>query len=97
MAQAMSRHAGRGVIGIVGRGHARRDIGIPVYLAALSPGASVSVVGLVEVTEGQTDPATYAMEEGAGAYDWLWFTPRAERPDPCAGLRFDEQRASPAS
>jgi uncharacterized iron-regulated protein len=97
MAQAMSRYPGRGVIGIVGRGHARRDIGIPVYLAALSPGASVSVVGLVEVAEGQTDPAAYAVEEGAGAYDWLWFTARAERPDPCAGLRFDKQRASPAS
>jgi uncharacterized iron-regulated protein len=91
MAQAIARYAHRhGVVGIVGRGHARRDIGIPVYLDALSSGARVTVFGLVEVEDGVSDPAAYAAREGAAAYDYLWFTARVARKDPCAGLRLDK-------
>ncbi len=35
---------------------------------------------------GKTDPARYLERSGAAAFDLLWFTPRAEREDPCAAL-----------
>lgn len=91
MAETLARYAGQGVVAIVGGGHARRDIGIPVYLAALAPDVPVVVVGLVEVEAGKDDPLAYlpapATAATAGdAYDFVWFTPRAARRDPCQGL-----------
>jgi uncharacterized iron-regulated protein len=95
MAAAILPHLERGVVGIVGRGHARRDIGIPAYLARLSPASAVAVVALVEVEQDATDARAYADEMAHDAllgmrYDYLWFTPRALRKDPCAG--FDPAR-----
>jgi hypothetical protein len=42
-------------------------------------------VALVEVNEGMTEPGGYEQDSvgPAPAYDYLWFTPRARRPDPC--------------
>ena len=74
-----------GVVFILGRGHARRDVGVPLYLAARRPASRVLSVGFVEVGAGKTAPAQYETERvGTTApYDIIWFTPRAERPDPC--------------
>jgi uncharacterized iron-regulated protein len=74
-----------GVVFILGRGHARRDVGVPLYLAARRPGTRVLSVGLVEVDAGKTAPMQYETDRiGADVpYDIIWFTPRAERPDPC--------------
>jgi hypothetical protein len=43
----------------------------------------------VEVGAGKTAPAQYETERIGTAlpYDILWFTPRAERPDPCLAFR----------
>jgi uncharacterized iron-regulated protein len=75
----------QGVVFILGRGHARRDVGVPLYLAARRPGTRVLSVGLVEVSAGMMVPTGYETErvDGIAPYDILWFTPRAERPDPC--------------
>lgn len=74
-----------GVVFILGRGHARRDVGVPLYLAARRPGTRVLSVGFVEVGAGKTAPAQYETERvgNIAPYDIIWFTPRAERPDPC--------------
>ena len=74
-----------GVIFILGRGHARHDVGVPLYLAARRPATRVLSVGFVEVGAGRTAPTQYETERvgNIAAYDILWFTPRAERPDPC--------------
>ncbi len=74
-----------GVVFILGRGHARRDVGVPRYLAARRPATRVLSVGFVEVGAGRTAPTQYETERvgGMGPYDLIWFTPRAERPDPC--------------
>ncbi len=67
---------------VTGNGHARRDRGAPVYL----PGEDVLSIGLLEVREGEADPRAYL--DGfatAASFDYLWFTPRAARKDPCAG------------
>lgn len=75
----------QGVVFILGRGHARRDVGVPLYLAARRPGTSILSIGFVEVGAGKTAPAEYEIERvgDIAPYDIIWFTPRAERPDPC--------------
>ena len=78
----------RGVVAIVGRDHARRDTGLPLYLAARAPSARIFSIGFVEVSAESTDPNTYEAERTTGdvPYDVIWFTPRAERADPCANF-----------
>jgi len=75
----------QGVVFILGRGHARRDVGVPLYLAARRPDTRILSVGFVEVGAGRTAPAQYETERVGSItpYDIVWFTPRAERPDPC--------------
>ncbi len=75
----------QGVVFILGRGHARRDVGVPLYLAARRPGSRVLSLGFVEVGAGRTAPTEYetARVDNIAPYDIIWFTARAERPDPC--------------
>jgi uncharacterized iron-regulated protein len=70
------------VVAIVGRGHARRDFGVPIYLAHRAPGVRVLSIGLVEVRDGDTRPQDYD-EAAPGVHDLVWFTPRAPRDEPC--------------
>ena len=90
MADAMLRHRATGAVLIAGAGHVRRDIATPLYLRARAPGASIASVALTEVQAGADVPAAYktAAAEGATepAFDYLWFSPRFERKDPCAGF-----------
>lgn len=88
MADTALANLGRGVVGIVGRGHARRDIGLPIYLAARQPAARIYSIAFVEVSADKTTPEAYETERAADGepFDVLWFTPRAERPDPCAAF-----------
>lgn len=61
---------------ITGNGHARRDWGVPSYLARVAPDLEVFVLG-------QT-------EEGAplqGGFDEVVSAPAVARPDPCAAFR----------
>ena len=51
-------------------------------VARLKPGARVPSVGQIEVAEGAERLSDYA-EGGAIPYDFVWFSDRAERPDPC--------------
>ncbi len=85
LADAALGQLGRGVVFILGRGHARRDVGVPLYLAARRPGTRMLSVGFIEVGAGKTAPTRYETERVGHMlpYDILWFTPRAERPDPC--------------
>lgn len=84
----------RGVVFILGRGHARRDVGVPRYLEARRPGTRVLSIGFVEVGADRTAPAQYENERigGIAPYDIIWFTPRAERPDPCLAFGAGPQR-----
>jgi uncharacterized iron-regulated protein len=86
MADSAVSSIGRGVVGIVGSSHARRDIGLPLYFAARAPRARIYSIGFVEVNPGRTDPKFYAADSATGdaPYDVIWFTPRVERTDPCA-------------
>ena len=61
---------------IAGSGHARRDRGVPLYLGA----ADVVSIAFTEVDDDKRSPRGY----GAESYDYLWFTTRAAREDPCS-------------
>ncbi|MDP2369626.1 ChaN family lipoprotein [Rhodoferax sp.] len=90
LADTALAHLERGVVFILGRGHARRDVAVPRYLQARRPGTRVLSVGFVEVSDKLPDPAQYEHEQlgGMAAFDVIWFTSRAQRADPC--LAFDK-------
>ncbi len=78
LAAAIAPHAARGVVLLTGNGHARRDIGVTLWLpASLQP--RTIAIGLLE-------PGTAAAMPRE-AFDRVVRTPAAERGDPCAGLR----------
>lgn len=86
MADMLTRSSRNGAVAIIGRGHARRDMAVPLYLAARAPGVSVLSVGLVEV-DAPVDPAAYAFGPLGQLHDYLWFTPRSRRKtDPCDSI-----------
>jgi hypothetical protein len=65
---------------ITGNVHARRDRGVALYLP---PGEALSIA-LVEVEGGWIEPQDYLRSFATPAsYDYLWFTPRMAREDPC--------------
>jgi len=66
---------GRSSVLIAGNGHARPDRGVPLYLGD----GDVLSIAFTEVQPGKRSPRDYDPE----SYDYLWFTPRASREDPC--------------
>lgn len=87
IAEALAPYAQRGAVVILGTGHARKDIGVPLYLSHVAPGADIVSVGLVEVESGRDAAELYAQDEGGPpAFDYLWFTPRPQRQDPCSDI-----------
>jgi uncharacterized iron-regulated protein len=80
----LGRGAADGAVLIAGAGHARRDRGVPYYLALEQPQASVVSLALHEVAHDVVEPSGYALE--ASAFDYVWFTPRGSDEDPCAAF-----------
>ena len=74
---------------LAGNGHVRSDRGVPHYLRQLAPNRPIVSVMLIEVEDGKTDPAAYVPRDtdGKPAADYLVFTPRAARTDPCVEMR----------
>lgn len=81
------------VILVAGTGHTGHRRAVPWYLAAREADGSVLSIAMLEVIPGAENPSDY---ERRGDHDILWFTPRAEREDPCEGLaeRFGKAPAS---
>ncbi len=90
--------AGRGAILITGKGHARVDRGVPALVAKDAPGKKVVAIAFEEVSANATQPAGYEEDWGKGPlpFDFVVFTPRTKREDPCAGLRkrMEKERAA---
>jgi uncharacterized iron-regulated protein len=87
---ALKAHAAHGsAIVMAGNGHVRGDRGIAWYLRQREPGIKVVTVALVEVEDGKTDPAAYVPRdpEGKPAVDYVVFTPKHVRPDPCDAFK----------
>ncbi len=89
MADNLLRYRSDGAVLIAGAGHVRRDLAVPLYLRARAPGASVVAVAFTEVQPDADDTTAYDTASAGTtepAFDYLWFSPRAERKDPCAGF-----------
>jgi uncharacterized iron-regulated protein len=91
MADILLRHRQEGAVLIAGAGHARRDLAVPLYLRARAPDAGVVSIALTEVEPGIDAAAAYETASATGpgdtVFDYLWFSPRAERDDPCVDLK----------
>jgi uncharacterized iron-regulated protein len=74
---------------MAGNGHVRTDRGVPWHLRRLAPGRDVVAVMLLEVEDGKDDPKSYVPRDPSGdpAADYILFTPRQARPDPCEQFR----------
>jgi uncharacterized iron-regulated protein len=91
LADAMLKAAQRdgSAILIAGTGHARTDRGVPRYIRERAPEKKVVTVMFIEVEDGNGDGQSYVpLDPDAGpAADFIVFTPRAERSDPCEKMR----------
>ncbi len=74
---------------MTGNGHVRLDRSVPWYLRSRAAGENVLAVMPVEVRDGMTDATAYVLRDpdGKPVADFIVFTPRAERPDPCTEMR----------
>jgi len=73
---------------IAGSGHVRNDWAVPTILADREPQARAVSVQMVEVAEGEGQPADYGLTPAAPApFDFTIFTPRQNVSDRCAELR----------
>jgi uncharacterized iron-regulated protein len=87
LAESVARADADGGVLIAGNGHVRTDHGVPMYLAVRVPGAAIVAVAPLEVREGLTKPEDYAAQYGGALpFDFVWFTPRMDYKDPCAGF-----------
>lgn len=91
LAEVAQASLARGAVYIVGRGHARSDVGVPRYLAARNPQLKIVSLGFTEVAPDKRQPADYHHDDDGqvppgNPHDVLWFTPRQTRPDPCANF-----------
>lgn len=74
---------------IAGTGHARSDRGVPWYIRERTPEKKVVTVMFIEVEDGNGDGQSYVPldPDGGPAADFVIFTARAERGDPCEKMR----------
>jgi len=72
-----------------GSGHGRKDYGAPAYVKSQKPDARISTVAMMEVVEDVTQAEDYreAWASKKIPFDYVWFTSRVERSDPCDELR----------
>jgi uncharacterized iron-regulated protein len=74
---------------VAGSGHVRNDRGVPFYFRKRMAGKKLVAITWAEVLPGIEDAKAYAAQWGAQQlpFDYVWFTPRMDRPDPCEGFR----------
>ncbi len=90
--------SGKGGILIAGNGHIRRDRGVPWYLEKRGvPAEQIVSLKMAEVSEEATNPEDYIERgpSGAPSVDFVVFTPRTQRLDPCEEMRNQMQKRPP--
>ncbi len=87
MAKTLSEAGPAGAVLIAGAGHARRDRGAPAYLPAALRDNVLSIAFIEIEPQGSADLGRYA-----GLFDFVWFTERAPRADPCKDFRLPAGR-----
>lgn len=90
-----SKESGTAIL-LAGNGHVRADRGVPWYVERMAPGTPVLVVMFVEVEAGRDEARLYAdLASGGRIADFVVFTPRATRPDPCETMRKSYGKKAP--
>lgn len=93
MAASLQRGAGANQganVLLAGNFHARRDLGVPNYIA---DNEALLSIAFIELSDESGDPREYAADLGPGLpYDYLWFTPAVETQDYCAQLRANAEQ-----
>lgn len=83
------------VVAILGRGHVRRDLGVPVYFRQRSPDKRVIAIGLVEAARS-TAASDYDHSALGELYDFVVFTQPLQREiDPCTAFGPPAARRAP--
>ncbi len=81
---------------IAGSGHTRTDYGIPFYLNQEYPLLKKSSIAFIEVSDDKPLVSDYAQVWGETnkqlPFDYVWFTHRAERKDPCKKMKLHMQK-----
>jgi len=79
---------------IAGSGHVRNDRGVPVYLQNEDKSASILAIGFMEVHEEADTVDAYAeyWKSDQLPFDYVWFTARVDRPDPCEEMKRHMQK-----
>ncbi|MCI0507357.1 MAG: ChaN family lipoprotein [Gammaproteobacteria bacterium] len=77
------------VVLVAGSGHIRKDRGAPMYLKAQDKTASILTIAWMEADEEGMDPKAYGTRWGRDTlpFDYVVFTPAADRPDPCEEMK----------
>jgi uncharacterized iron-regulated protein len=91
MARALVQ-AGPPALLIAGRGHVRKDRGVPLFSQRLGA-RNVLSVAFVEVADQLTQPGDYDVQ----AFDYVVFTPRESDEDACARFKEQLERLSPSA
>ncbi len=83
-----------GLVLVAGAGHARIDYGVPTHLRTKAREQTVVSLAFMEVEEGKTTPKAYALSLGRDTlpFDYVWFTPRRVRMDPCDEFKSQLER-----
>lgn len=91
MAEALVKAAEKhgGAFLLAGNGHVRTDRGVPWHVRQLAPQRKTIAVMLLEVEERKNEASAYLTRapDGTAVADYVMFTPRHERPDPCEKMR----------
>jgi uncharacterized iron-regulated protein len=83
MARALLDAGGSsGSVLVAGAGHVRLDRGVPYYLALEQGQPSVVTLAFIEVESDTLDPSSEPTPSSNGAFDFVWYTPRANDDDP---------------
>ncbi len=74
---------------VAGRGHVRNDRGVPVYLSSQDKEEKIISIALLEVEQDSVDIAAYQKywDNMKFPFDYVWFTARATREDPCLSFK----------
>jgi uncharacterized iron-regulated protein len=86
VAQAKADAPGSLVLLLAGNGHVRKDSGVPRYLRALDPQATIFAWGFIETPLGEATSGS--------VYDEVISAAAQARPDPCEGLK-EQMRGAP--
>lgn len=78
-----------GAVLVAGAGHVRTDFGVPLELRRDHPRVDSISVAMIEARPGSVAPADYATDYNVKRlpFDYVVFTPGAERDDPCEALK----------